>query len=225
MKLSRPSGNPFPLCALVIAAWVTGCGSSASGRAGASDSGSDSDAANVALQWWATCPDPACSSHRDAGIPACTTEAAHAPCSQLGAQCDPGDRCNSHLVCSDQDPTPSVGCPISRMSEKTDIRFLSSEDLATYRDQVLALPLATFRYREGGPGSRLHLGFMIDGHESLVCVDPGRDRVDLYGYASMAVAALQVQAREIEQLRKQVAALQARVEASRPKRWTGLADR
>ena len=62
----------------------------------------------------------------------------------------------------------------------------------------------------------MHLGFLIDGHESLACVDPERDQVDLYGYASMAVAALQVQAREIEQLRAELAALKERVEAAPP---------
>ena len=53
------------------------------------------------------------------------------------------------------------------------------------------------------------LGFLIDGHESLICVDPARDQVDLYGYASMAVAALQAQNMEIEKLHEEVRELRA----------------
>src|SRR5882762_1521858 len=194
---------------------VAGCGSSTSGS-GTPDAGGGDDAGTAALQWWSTCGDLICLKHRDAGIPACTTEMLHDRCTESGAQCDPGDRCNTHLICSDQDPRPSVGCPISRASAKTEVSFLAPAELRAYRDEILALPLATFRYRGGGAASRLHLGFLIDGHESLACVDPERDQVDLYGYASMAVAALQVQAREIEELTKEVAALKAEVKAYQP---------
>ena len=211
MRPSRRFGDGSWACAMMAVACVAGCGSSA-----------------VALQWWSTCGDPVfCSGHQDAGIPACTTETLHARCTNVGAECDPGDQCNTHLVCSDRDPRLVAGCPISRASAKTDVRFLTPAELRAYRDEILAVPLATFRYRDSGPGSRVHLGFLIDGHESLACVDADRDQVDLYGYASMAVAALQVQAREIEQLRKQVAALQARVDAAAPapRRRTGPAGR
>jgi hypothetical protein len=51
------------------------------------------------------------------------------------------------------------------------------------------------------------LGFIIDDVEPSVAIDPGRDMVDLYGYTSMAVAALQAQARDIEALKKEVARL------------------
>jgi len=98
------------------------------------------------------------------------------------------------------------------MRYKKDIRYLSQEELrATARD-LLALPLADFRYREGD--GRKHLGFMIDGHESLACVDG--DRVDLYGYASMAVAAVQVQAAEIAELRAELATLRKELRKRRP---------
>jgi hypothetical protein len=55
---------------------------------------------------------------------------------------------------------------------------------------------------------------MIDGHESLACVDG--DHVDLYSYASMAVAALQVQEADIAELRRQVASLRAEMAKRRP---------
>ena len=43
----------------------------------------------------------------------------------------------------------------------------------------------------------------------------GNERVDLYGYASMAVATLQVQGEQIAQLRREVAALQEQIEQAR----------
>ena len=162
-----------------------------------------------ALQWFSTCGDPACSGHRDAGIAACTAqEEAGVSCSSASAQCDPQSFCNSLLLCAQSDPKQG-GCPISRMRFKKDIRYLSAADRAALRDQLLSLPLATFRYRGAPVGSRLHLGFMIDGHESLACVNG--DTVDLYSYASMAVAALQSQEKEIAQLRDELRQLRKEI--------------
>jgi hypothetical protein len=192
---------------LVTAALVAGCGARAISGNGAGDLESDG---GDALLWHVTCGDPVCAAggHRDHGVPRCTVETAGKQCSAPGATCDPGNDCNEDLVCSTKDPRQQPGgCPISRASYKKDIHLLSDGDLETYRDQLVALPLATYRYREAPSGSRLHLGFLIDGHESLACVEPDRDQVDLYGYASMAVAALKVQAREIDELKKDVAAL------------------
>jgi hypothetical protein len=157
--------------------------------------------------------------HRDHGVTRCTVETAGKQCTSPGATCDPGNDCNEDLVCGTKDPRLQAGgCPVSRASYKKDIQYLSATDLESYRDQLLALPLATYRYRQASPESRVHLGFMIDGHESLVCVEPERDQVDLYGYASMAVAALQVQARQIDELTKEVAALRADIAAHRSDR-------
>lgn len=164
--------------------------------------GGSAPAPGNALQWFSTCGDPACSGHRDAGVAACTAqEEAGVSCSSASAECDPQNLCNSLLLCAASDPKQG-GCPVSRMRFKKDIRYLSAAERSAYRDQLLSLPLATFRYRGAPGGSRLHLGFMIDGHESLACVDG--DTVDLYGYASMAVAALQSQEQEIAQLRDEL---------------------
>jgi len=182
---------------MLVVALLLSCGR---GSPGLSDGG---------LHWWTTCGDPLCAGHRDAGLPACTgSESAGASCAVAGAKCDPGDNCNVELVCAASDPKQGT-CPVSRGRAKKDIRYLSAADLKTYRDQLLHLPLATYRYREEPEDSRLRLGFLIDGHESLICVDPARDQVDLYGYASMAVAALQAQNMEIEKLHEEVRELRA----------------
>ena len=198
----------------VIAVAATGMACGMSVATGAGNGNLDGDAGSGALLWYATCGDPVCGGHRDHGVARCTTEAAGRACTSPGARCDPGNDCDEDLLCSTTDPRLQVGgCPISRASYKEDIHFLTQGELEVYNDQLLALPLATYRYRQSD--AQKHLGFLIDGHESLVCVEPERDRVDLYSYASMAVAALQVQARQIDELRKEVASLRADVAARR----------
>jgi hypothetical protein len=214
--------DPWRAVSVLMVALVAGCGVRPGPGNAAGDL--DGDGGDGALLWRSTCGDPVCmgGGHRDHGIPRCTTETAGKTCTTPGATCDPVNDCNEDLVCSTKDPRLQAGgCPVSRAIYKKDIRYLSPTDLESYRDQLLALPLATYRYRQATPESRLHLGFVIDGHESLVCVEPERDQVDLYGYASMAVAALQVQARQIDELKREIAALRADLDgqgsrASRP---------
>ena len=79
----------------------------------------------------------------------------------------------------------------------------------------MALPLATYTYKDALKGERPHLGFIIDGNEGLICVQPARNQVDVYGYTSMAVAALKVQQQQIEALKAQLKALEARLPAAR----------
>ena len=53
------------------------------------------------------------------------------------------------------------------------------------------------------------LGFIIDDVGPGPSVAPNGQTVDLYGYTSMAVATLQVQAQEIAELKAELAALKA----------------
>ena len=173
---------------------------------------------DAGLRWFTTCGDPSCSlsdaGPGDGGVPGCGPgQQAGSACTTEGASCDPGAGCHQDLLCAPTDPRMGPGgCPISRERFKKDIRYLSAEELGSLHDQLLSLPLATWRYRDAPAGTRLQLGFMIDGHESMLCVQPERDQVDLYAYASMAVAALKVQDQEIKMLRKEVEALRAGLE-------------
>jgi hypothetical protein len=91
--------------------------------------------------------------------------------------------------------------------------FSKRGELEQYHAELMALPLATWKYRQGD--SRQHLGFRIDGHEQLICVQPDRNLIDLSGYASMAVAALKVQQAQIDALTTQVKALEAQLKGRR----------
>jgi hypothetical protein len=149
------------------------------------------------------------------GLAPCTeAQRPGAACGPEGATCDPLDDCNRRLVCAREDPTRgAAGCPISLAAYKKDIRYLDEDGLQGEHDALLALRLARWRYRWEPSDTRPRLGFVIDDAGPAACVAANGERVDLYGYASMAVAAVQVQAREIAQLRREMAALRAELRA------------
>jgi hypothetical protein len=139
-------------------------------------------------------------------VPLCATETAGDPCRIEGSRCDPQDDCNSLLVCATSDPKRGPGgCPISRRSAKQDIHYLSEAELAQYQRELLEMKLAVWRYKHDPAKQRL--GIIIDDNEDSAAVDAPRDQLDLYGYTSMVVAALQMQAREIKALEQEVARL------------------
>jgi hypothetical protein len=165
----------------------------------------------AALRWYFTCGDPVCRGWTPkAGVARCTTQKAGDPCRTADETCDPGDGCNRLLVCASSDPTMRAGgCPISRAATKRDIKYLAPEELRRYHDELLGLRLATWRYKHDP--SRERLGFILDDHEASMASDGPRNMVDLYGYTSLAVATLQLQAQQIEELRRQVEELRRQV--------------
>ena len=191
--------------------WAASCSSGSGGGDGGSGGGSG------ALKWYSTCGDPVCGGHTpQPGVPQCTTETVGAACATPGAQCDPVNDCNALLVCATSDPKQSPGgCPISRASYKHDIRYLDPAELQRIRDDVVAMPLATWRYNHEGAAGREHLGFLIDDVEGTPAVAESGDRVDLYGYTSMTVAAIQAQQQQIAALEREVKALREELSASR----------
>lgn len=167
------------------------------------------------LRWYETCGDPVCGGWRPSDLPRCTTQTAGAPCEVEGALCDLGNGCNSHLLCARTDPRLQPGgCPISRRAFKQDVRYLTPAERDRVRDELLGFRLATYRYR--GAPERQHLGFVIEDQEPSPAIDAARDQVDLYGYTSMVVATLQAQAEELAALRREVAALRARLAEPAP---------
>ena len=173
------------------------------------------------LQWFLTCGDPVCGGQRDSGVAPCVAgETAGAACTPAGATCDPGDFCNALLRCSWDDPTQG-GCPISRRRYKRDIRYLRTDEVRRLHDELLRYRLATYRYASPGGDPARRLGFIIDDVPTSPAVDASGERVDVYAYASMAVAALQTQAREITRLRAELRALRRELRAGAPKRAAG----
>src|SRR5262249_51223043 len=144
------------------------------------------------------------------GVAACTAEQVpNTPCLPPGARCDPRD-CEKLLVCTSDDPTHGDECPISRRDYKEDIAYLTDADVRRLHDDLMRFRLASYRYRATSK-HEAHLGFIIDDVEPSPSVDATGERVDLYGYASMAVAALQTQDRAIEALKKEVETLRREI--------------
>ena len=167
-------------------------------------------------QWYLTCGDPACRGHvADPNIPPCDAAMTQgSPCAAPGTLCDPGDACNAHLLCTDTDPRMQPGgCPISKRSFKDDIHYLSPAAVGERYQALLGVKLAEYRYKTEAPGGTPHLGFIIDDGVPAEALRASHDQVDLYGYTTLTVAAIQSQAREIEALKAEVAELRALLKA------------
>jgi hypothetical protein len=179
------------------------------------DGGPSTDAgvdAAPTLQWYETCGDPVCRAPDaggptvDAGVPC--TAAIGASCATKGETCgDPNANCGAVQVCDDHDPKAG-GCPISTKKAKDGITYVDQAELARLHDETLRMKLATYRYKgpfvdPNDPNAK-HLGFIIEDQPASLSVDRGHDRVDIYGYVSMAVATMQVQDKELRDLRREL---------------------
>ena len=111
------------------------------------------------------------------------------------------------------------GCPISSARHKANIQYVDDQGLEALAQEVLAVRLATYKYRPGVADGDPHLGFIIEDQPlGSHAVLSSRERVDLYGYVSMAVGAIQVQQKEIAALRHEVAELKSRPSETRSHR-------
>lgn len=165
------------------------------------------------LHWYMTCGDPVCRSDSmpsdDPKIPNCTTQQLGDACSNDGELCDGVATCGAKFICSTTDPSKGP-CPISRARFKEGVEYLTAEQRREYRDQLLSMPLASYRYVHA-PKAGPQLGFVIEDVEPSVAVSG--DHVNMYGYLSMAVAALQEQQAEITGLRRELADQRASLRA------------
>lgn len=170
----------------------------------------------AATAWYQSCGDPVCEGYAGPtdGLDACTNQQVGASCDVEGDQCDLQDDCNSRMVCATEDPRSAPGgCPVSRAKYKNSIHYLSLAERNAARQQLLDTRLATWRYRWDAPSRRARLGFIIDDQPSSPAVQADGQHVDLYGYTSLTVAAVQAQEAELRTLRTELHATQAALEA------------
>ena len=197
-----------------------GSGGGTTTTSGGSGGGGAGGGGGAVLKWYTTCGDPACGMPTDdPALADCMAQKEGDPCGTAGDSCEiAGDDCNTNLVCADRDPKDSPnGCPISQAKEKHAIEYLTDGDRERIREDVMTMPLATWKYNKEGQGEKEHLGFIIDDQPfSSPAVRPSGERVDLYGYTSMAVAAIQAQNRDIDALRTEVQALRDELSREKP---------
>jgi hypothetical protein len=106
---------------------------------------------------------------------------------------------------------------VSSKTYKRDIHYLALDDLRRVADQVMSLRLASWAYIDPKIASGRRLGIMVEDTPNGDAIDARGDRIDLYGYTSMAIAATQVNTKDVESLRREVEALRDEVEALRAK--------
>jgi hypothetical protein len=103
------------------------------------------------------------------------------------------------------DHNPAVNCPISSRRFKNGIEYVDDSRLAELHDEAMRIRLATYNYKpEVSDPKPKHLGFIIEDMPQSPAVEPGQTHVDMYGYVSMVVAAMQVQEKEIAELRREL---------------------
>jgi hypothetical protein len=166
------------------------------------------------LQWYTTCGYIVCGgSTGDAGVldagPVCP--ATGTPCSDAGDTCGvaTAQNCGVTMVCAPQDPKGPNGdeCPVSSRKYKNGIAYVNGDELQRLHDEALGIRLATYQYKPQVDDPRpTHLGFIVEDNLQSPAVDVVHSRVDMYGYLSMVVAAMQVQEKEIAGLRKDLEA-------------------
>lgn len=214
----------------VLGLWtalVTGCGSVTSkndgGAGGTATGGAVGSGGGAGGQAGHQCaPDPSC---------ACATgPCCGSTCCSAGEWCDtsaatPVCRCGSNDACTGGNtcnaPTVNVsnpcgvvccmgaGCPVSRRAFKRDIHELDRAEIDRVAAELARIKLTTYRYKTDPAASPRRLGFIIDDTKSSYPVNADGASVNLYGYVSMAVAAIQAQSREIEALRAELARLKS----------------
>ena len=186
----------------------------ACGQCGTSTTSSSSSGGGTGPYYWmTTCGDPVCGGYVwKADVPSCSGVVPGQSCSQPGVSCDPVNPCNSLLVCTDTDPK-QYGCPKSLARFKRDITYLDEAEVNRLHAELIDMRLASWQYNEEPATAREHVGFIIDDAPTSAAVAADGEHVDLYGYATMAAAALQVQQRRIETMEKELATLRAEMRA------------
>jgi hypothetical protein len=149
-------------------------------------------------------PDPEC----PAALPNLGTV-----CAPNGKTCSYGCEQEANVTCQNglwiPDPMQHA-CPVSTRRAKRDVVYLRAHEVDALARAVQSTRLSTYEYTDPALAGPRHLGFIIEDQPAQsFAVNPERNQVDLYGYTSMLVAAVQSQQREIEQLRAQVRALES----------------
>ncbi|MFT5354853.1 MAG: hypothetical protein ACI9KE_002066 [Polyangiales bacterium] len=96
---------------------------------------------------------------------------------------------------------------MSTRRAKRDIEYLGEAEIETLAAAAMSTRLTTYEYIDPALDGRRRLGFIIEDQPASYAVDPERSQVDLYGYTSMLVAAMQSQERRIEALEGELRAL------------------
>ena len=194
---------------------VGGHGGGTAGSGGAAGTGGHVCAASTNTSC-ASCPNsPCCGGACCAYGEWCDASGATPVCRcGSGNGCTGGDMCGAPTV-NAENPCGIIccsggNCPISRRMYKRDVHELTRDELDRIYGDLRQIKLTTYQYKNEPVSSPHRLGFIIDDTKTPYPVNPDGNSVNLYGYVSMAVAAIQAQSEEIAALRAEVARLRQR---------------
>lgn len=166
------------------------------------DAGVTTNCCDTSRSEWHCFEGPAfCGAQRPRVGSPCTTEGESCAISEA-AECG-----QTTLACQRGEWTiPNNSCPISTAKAKTDIVYVDESARASLHAQTMAVRLATYRYTTPASDGQPHLGFVIeDMPQGSPAVLRSREQVDLYGFASMAIASLQEHERKLAALEAELA--------------------
>ncbi|HXT95669.1 MAG TPA: tail fiber domain-containing protein [Polyangia bacterium] len=199
------SGNPD--------AAATGGSSPSGGATGTGGSGGAAVHVCSADATCSRCPSAVCCGSTCCGPGEWCDTSGTAPICRCGGgdACTDGNSCSAPVV-NTSNPCGVVccqgsGCPVSRRAYKRDIQPLDRAEIDRVYAQLRDIKLTTYQYKSEPPSAPRRLGFIIDDTKSSYPVNGDGNSVNLYGYVSMAVAAIQAQSEEIAALRAEVVQL------------------
>jgi hypothetical protein len=105
---------------------------------------------------------------------------------------------------------PSIGCPTSTARVKKHIEYLTAAEVSEAAREIRDLPLVRYRYKSQGDGVTPTVGIVIEDVPGASFVDRENQRVNLYSFVSSTAAAYQAQAKELDELKARLAAVEAR---------------
>jgi hypothetical protein len=97
---------------------------------------------------------------------------------------------------------------VSRREFKKDISYVGADERAELASEALSMSLARYHYKGEPDDQKMHLGFIIDDQPlSCPAIAADQTHVDEYGYASMLLAVVQEQQKQIDALKKELTEL------------------
>lgn len=113
-----------------------------------------------------------------------------------------------HLLCRER--RSFKGCPSSTAKVKKHIEYLTPAEVSEAAREIRDLPLVRYRYKSQGDGVTPTVGIIIEDVPGASFVDHESQRVNLYSFVSATAAAYQAQAKELDDLKARLAAVEAK---------------
>ena len=107
-------------------------------------------------------------------------------------------------------------CVSSTAKVKKHIEYLTPAEVSQAAREIRDLPLVRYRYKSQGDGVTPTVGIIIEDVPGASFVDHESQRVNLYSFVSATAAAYQAQAKELDDLKARLSAVEAKCGQTSP---------